>query len=217
MADNNANIYNTWPIAKPGLPFIAAALALAALFWLLTLDRFAAAFFLLALFITWFFRDPNRPTPPEGFGLSPADGKIIKVELVSHNPYTEGAALKISVFMNLFSVHVNRVPATGRLLRQIYHPGRFLNANLDKASEHNERNALIMETESGDKIAVVQIAGLIARRIVSWVGEGEHLVRGQRFGLIRFGSRLDLYLPPESRPLVTVGQQVFAGWSPLWR
>lgn len=217
MSDNHANINNTWPIAKPGLPFLVMALGLTVIFWLLALDRFVLVFLLVSLFVAWFFRDPKRPTPPEGFGLSPADGKIIKIELVPHNPYTEGSALKISIFMNLLSVHVNRSPVNGRLVKQIYHPGRFLNASFDKASEHNERNALIVETESGDKIVFVQIAGFIARRIVSWVGDGDHLIRGQRFGMIRFGSRVDLYLPPEVQPLVTVGQKVSAGWSPLWR
>lgn len=217
MSDQKSNINNSWPIAKPGLPFLLMSLGLTALFWLITLDRLALIFLILSMFIAWFFRDPRRPTPPEGFGLSPADGRIIKVELTPHNPYTEGAALKISIFMNLLSVHVNRSPVSGRLVKQIYHPGRFFNASLDKSSEHNERNALIVVTESGSQIVFVQIAGLLARRIVSWVGEGEQLARGQRFGMIRFGSRLDLYLPPESQPLVTVGQKVTAGWSPLWR
>ncbi len=211
-----ANIYNTLPVARPGLVFIIIAIVL----FLLTLAAgwfcLGHIFFLVALFVTWFFRDPERPTPPAGFGLAPADGRIIKIEDLGDNPHTHGPAKKVSIFMNVFNVHVNRAPVSGRLLSQVYSPGLFFNASLDKASEDNERNALVLETEHGP-VAMVQIAGLIARRIVSWVREGETLERGQRFGMIRFGSRVDLYLPPDSEVMVTVGQKVSAGWSPIWR
>ena len=210
------NINNSLPVARPGLIFILMAALLFLLCLLLDWDWGRNIFFVLTLFIAWFFRDPARPTPPAGFGLSPADGRVIIIEDVQDNPYTQAPAKKVSIFMNIFNVHVNRIPLDGRLLSQTYYPGKFLNASLDKASEHNERNALILETAEGP-VAVVQIAGLIARRIVSWVGEGESLNRGQRFGLIRFGSRLDLYLPPDSEIMVTVGQNVSAGWSPVWR
>ncbi|MDR1044733.1 MAG: phosphatidylserine decarboxylase family protein [Candidatus Adiutrix sp.] len=211
-----ANIDNRLPVARPGLIFII----ISALFFLLGLlldwDCFRNFFFVLTLFIIWFFRDPARPTPPPGFGLSPADGRVIVIEDVQYNPYTQAPAKKVSIFMNIFNVHVNRLPLDGRLLSQTYFPGKFLNASLDKASEHNERNALILETGEG-RVAVVQIAGFIARRIVSWVREGQSLERGRRFGLIRFGSRVDLYLPPDSEIMVGLGQQVLAGWSPVWR
>lgn len=118
--------------------------------------------------------------------------------------------------MNVFNVHVNRIPMDGVLLEQTYFPGKFLNASFDKASEDNERNALILQTEQG-KVAMVQIAGLIARRIVTWVKEGDELKRGQRCGMIRFGSRVDLYVPVESEVVVSVGQNVSAGLSPVWR
>ena len=210
------NIDNSLPVARPGLRFIVIALAL----WVICLaaDWEAAAlfFFLLNCFVIWFFRDPKRPTPPEGFGLSPADGRVIRIERVADNPYTQAPALKVSIFMNVFNVHVNRAPAAGRIVSQTYFPGAFVNASFDKASEHNERNALLLETPEG-RVAAVQIAGLIARRIVSWVGEGVELKRGQRFGMIRFGSRVDLYLPENSEIMVCVGQKVSAGWSPVWR
>ncbi len=213
--DPKTNIYNQLPVARPGIPFILIS---AALFLLcLALDWCWARnfFFLTTLFITWFFRDPARPTPPAGFGLSPADGRVIKVEDLADNPFTNAPARKVSIFMNIFNVHVNRVPVDGLIVAQNYFPGKFLNASFDKASLDNERNALVLETAEG-RVAVVQIAGLVARRIVSWVGEGERLERGQRFGLIRFGSRLDLYLPPDSKIMVTIGQKVSAGWSPVW-
>ncbi|MDR2386687.1 MAG: phosphatidylserine decarboxylase, partial [Deltaproteobacteria bacterium] len=132
-------------------------------------------------------------------------------------PITGRRTIKVSVFMNLFSVHVNRLPVSGSLLTQKYNGGKFLNASFDKASEHNERNALLIEAKDGSQITVVQIAGLIARRIVSWVNVGQELTRGERFGMIRFGSRVDLYLPEDSEIMVTLGQKVLAGWSPIWR
>jgi phosphatidylserine decarboxylase len=130
---------------------------------------------------------------------------------------TGAESIKVSIFMNLFSVHVNRIPISGKLLSQEYYQGKFLNASFDKASLQNERNALLIEDSDGSKITVVQIAGLIARRIVTWVNIGQDLARGQRFGMIRFGSRLDLYLPKNSEIMVTLGQKVSAGWSPIWR
>ena len=210
------NIDNTLPVARPGLVFIAASAVIFIICVLAGWTCLATIFFLLTCFITWFFRDPERPTPPEGFGLSPADGRVIKIETVEENPYTVGPAKKVSIFMNVFNVHVNRIPADGRLTAQTYFPGAFLNASFDKASENNERNALVLETAEGP-VAMVQIAGLIARRIVSWVAEGEELKRGQRFGMIRFGSRVDLYLPADSEIMVAIGQKVSAGWSPVWR
>lgn len=214
--DPALNIHNTLPVARPGLPFIcglAAALLAGVLFHWFAL---AAVLALALAFTVWFFRDPARPTPPGEFGLSPADGRVIKVEDVADNPFTGGPAKKVSIFMSVFNVHVNRAPISGRLLSQTYRPGAFFNASFDKASDQNERNALVIGTEAGP-VAVVQIAGLVARRIVSWAREGDGLERGGRFGMIRFGSRVDLYLPPASEIMVAVGQRVSAGWSPIWR
>jgi phosphatidylserine decarboxylase len=212
------NINNTLFIARPGLPFVLGALALFLIFGLIGWSVPRNVFLAAALFAAWFFRDPERPAPPEGFGLSPADGKVIRIEKGASCPLTSEERIKVSVFMDVFSVHVNRVPFKARLLRQEYRKGSFVNASFDKASLENERNYLLLEDEeSGRRVTVAQIAGLIARRIVTWVEPGQVLERGQRFGLIRFGSRLDLYLPPDSQILVTLGQKVSAGWSPLWR
>lgn len=214
--DPELNIHNHLPVARPGIIFILISAALFLVALAADLNYLRNIFFLITIFIVWFFRDLERPTPPGDFGLSPADGRVIKIEDLADNPFTNGPAKKVSIFMNVFNVHVNRIPVKGRLLSQVYFPGAFVNASLDKASEHNERNALILETEEGP-VAMVQIAGLIARRIVTWVGEGQELERGQRFGLIRFGSRVDLYLPPDSEIMVALGQKVSAGWSPIWQ
>jgi len=210
------NIHNTLPVARPGLIFILAPAVLGLLTLALGWCIPPTILFLAAAFSFWFFRDPERPTPPPGFGLAPADGRVIRVESLPDNPYIPGPAMKVSIFMSPFNVHVNRVPSSGRLVSQTYFPGSFLNASLDKASDMNERNALVIETLEGT-VAMVQIAGLIARRIVTWVKDGDKLERGQRFGLIRFGSRVDLYLPPDSEIMVVPGQKVSAGWSPVWR
>jgi phosphatidylserine decarboxylase len=210
------NIHNNLPVARPGLIFILIPAVLGLLTLALDWCVPTIILFMAAAFSAWFFRDPERPTPPPGFGLAPADGRILKVETLTANPHFPGPATRVSIFMNVFNVHVNRIPLSGRLVSQSYFPGAFLNASLDKASVLNERNSLVLETEEGP-IAVVQIAGLIARRIVTWIREGENLERGQRFGLIRFGSRVDLYLPSDSEIMVTPGQKVSAGWSPIWR
>jgi phosphatidylserine decarboxylase len=149
--------------------------------------------------------------------VSPADGTIIRLDKSAKDPITGQSSIKISIFMSIFSVHVNRVPVAGTLVSQDYHEGSFLNASFDKASSENERNVLIIEDESKRRIAVVQIAGLIARRILSWVKPGDELTRGQRFGMIRFGSRVDIFIPTDSILMVSLGQPVKAGLSPLWR
>jgi len=172
----------------------------------------AGFFSLLTFFVLYFFRDPERAIPPgEKAVLSPADGKIIKFEPCVEERFLKGPAIKISVFMSLFSVHVNRIPLTGRIVDSSYFPGKFFSANLDKASSANEQNALLIETADGVRMLIVQIAGLIARRIVCWVRKGDWVVRGQRFGLIRFGSRLDIYLPQNTRLLAQPGQKAFGG------
>ena len=210
------NLNNQLPVARPGLQFIFISGVIFLICLLLQWFCLSTIFFLLTSFIIWFFRDPERPAPPEGFGLAPADGRIIKIEEAT-NPHTNAPSKKVSIFMNVFNVHVNRVPVSGKLVNQTYFPGAFVNASFDKASEHNERNCITIETEDGQQVTMVQIAGLIARRIVSWVEEGDVLQRNQRFGMIRFGSRVDLYLPLDSEVMVTIGQKVSAGWSPIWR
>jgi phosphatidylserine decarboxylase len=173
---------------------------------------------LIALIVTFcicgFFRDPDRVIPnKEGAVVSPADGKVIWVGKVDNGRFFAGRSTKISIFMSVFNVHVNRIPFDGQIKKVDYHPGKFFSANLDKASEKNEHNALFIETRDGSDICVVQVAGLIARRIVCKVQPGEEVRRGQRFGIICFGSRLDVYLPDNAHIEVAVGDKVKAGSS----
>lgn len=196
-------------IAREGWPFIAIAVvaAIVAPIWLPWL---ALPLWLIALFVLQFFRDPPRvATEESGVVLSPADGRIVAVE-EAHDPYGDRPALKISVFMNVFNVHSNRAPVDGEVLRIEYFPGSFLNAALDKASLENERNALVLRTDAGQLVTAVQVAGLVARRILCYVKPGERVYAGQRYGFIRFGSRVDVYLPPGSRPRVALGDKVQA-------
>ncbi len=168
---------------------------------------------LLGIFVGSFFRNPDRYPPfREGTVVSPADGRILSVTQVD-GPELSGIAecTKVSIFMSVFNVHVNRAPVAGRVLEIHYKPGKFFSANLDKAAEENERNLVVMEDEQGRRIAFVQIAGLIARRIVCFVGPEDTLEKGERFGLIRFGSRVDLYLPTSTEIDVSVGQHVKGG------
>ncbi|WEF24282.1 phosphatidylserine decarboxylase [Paracoccus sp. S3-43] len=169
----------------------------------------------LTVWCYYFFRDPRRAVPQgEGLIVSPADGVVSLIE-PAVPPAELGmepvALMRVSVFMSVFNCHVNRAPAAGRVLSVAYRPGKFFNASLDKASAHNERNGLCLELADGRRLAVVQIAGLVARRILCWTREGQSLRTGERFGLIRFGSRLDVYLPPGVSPLVAVGQTMIAG------
>jgi phosphatidylserine decarboxylase len=197
-------------IAREGWPFIAAALAAAAVVYWLAGAWWALPLWLIALFMVQFFRDPPRLVPSDpGVVLSPADGRIVVVERVQ-DPYLKREALKVSVFMNVFNVHSNRSPVDGEVRECWYHPGRFFNADLAKASLENERNALWIRTPDGADITCVQVAGLIARRILCYVRPGQHMARGERFGFIRFGSRVDLYLPPDAVPRARVGDRVYA-------
>lgn len=165
---------------------------------------------LISLFVLQFFRDPARTVPdvPNGV-VSPADGRIVVIEK-TQDVYGQREALKISVFMNIFNVHSNRFPVDGEVESVHYFPGKFVNADLDKASLENERNAVIIRMENGQMVTCVQVAGLVARRILCYVKRGDRLQRGQRFGFIRFGSRVDVYLPLSARPRVTVGDKVYA-------
>jgi phosphatidylserine decarboxylase len=196
-------------IAREGWPFVALAFVVAVglsfVWWPPALLAWIVAFFVLQ-----FFRDPPRDVPAQTNAiLSPADGKVVLVGK-GRDPYLDRDALKISVFMNVFNVHSNRSPVDGVIKNQWYHPGSFVNAALDKASLENERNALHIVTASGTDVTCVQIAGLVARRILCYVHTGDRLTRGQRYGFIRFGSRVDVYLPPGSTPKIAVGDVVHA-------
>ncbi|MBF0258073.1 MAG: phosphatidylserine decarboxylase family protein [Desulfamplus sp.] len=203
---------SVFPIAIPGLKFIFSAAFLTGLFFLMGWTILGCFAVFITIFVCWFFRDPERIVPDQSNGIiSPADGKIIVVEEKTTNEFTHEHCIKISIFMNVFNVHVNRIPFKGVVEKVIYVPGRFINASFDKASEHNERNALVIRTDSGLLYGVVQIAGLIARRIVCKVKQGDSLERGIRYGMICFGSRLDLYLPSNCKVTVGIGQKVHAG------
>lgn len=169
----------------------------------------------LTAWIAYFFRDPARVTPVrDGLVVSAADGRISSIDKVRPPPELglgPEERVRVSTFLSVFDVHINRSPVTGRIVRSVYIPGAFLNAALDKASEENERRALVIETPGGAEIGVVQIAGLVARRIVTFSREGEALAAGQRFGLIRFGSRVDVFLPPGRNAIVSVGQRAVGG------
>ena len=200
------------PIAIEGLPFAIPLLVLSILLWYFGV-RYPACFFtLLTIFVLWFFRNPERVAPQDlSAVISPADGKIIVAEEVNEDRYLKEKALKISVFMNVFNVHVNRVPYSGKVQDVIYNKGKFISANMDKASMDNEQNAVILDIGSGKKIMFVQIAGLIARRIVCYLKPGDTVEKGKRMGLIRFGSRVDVYLPAGSTLNVRIGDKVVAG------
>ena len=197
-------------IAREGWPFLAGAVVVSVILTGLGFGILAFLAWLLTLFILQFFRDPARVIPTDAnVVLSPADGKVVKVE-TTRDPFLDRNALKISVFMNVFNVHSNRSPVDGTVVNRWYHAGSFLNAALDKASLENERNALHLRTASGQDVTCVQIAGLIARRILCYVEPGAALKRGERYGFIRFGSRVDIYLDPAARPRVAVGDVVAA-------
>jgi phosphatidylserine decarboxylase len=201
-----------FPVAKEGMIFILPLGVLSLILWIFRLPLLAGFCTFLTLFVIYFFRDPERSVPPgDKAVLSPADGKVIQVQPCVEERFLQGPAIKISVFMSLFNVHVNRHPLSGRIADCAYSPGKFLRADLDRASAANEQNTLLVETAEGVRLMVVQIAGLIARRIVCWVKKGDSVVRGQRFGLIRFGSRLDIYLPRDTQLQVRVGQKALAG------
>ena len=206
------------PIAMPGVKYVVAAILVTGMFFYFGLPTTGVLALLITLFVTWFFRDPERRVP-EGKDLlvSPADGKVIIVEPMARCEYLDEPCQKVSIFMNVFNVHVNRIPFSGIIEKVQYHPGKFVNASFDKASIHNERNALIIKTEDGRRYACVQIAGLIARRIVNCVQAHEQVHKGDRYGMIQFGSRLDLYLPQDFEVLVGIGDKTSAGSTVIGR
>jgi len=203
-----------WPIAKEGFPFLIPAFLLTLFFMGMSWMLLTVLGMLLTLFIAYFFRNPRRNIPNEAHTiLSPADGKVIHVGECMEDRFLKENALKVSIFMSLFDVHINRSPASGKVIERVHHPGRFLVASREKASLLNEQNALTLETEDRFKILFIQIAGYVARRIVCYPKPGDLLKKGQIFGLIRFGSRVDLYLPVDVEPAVQVGQHVKGGES----
>lgn len=203
-------------IAREGWPFLAVSIVIAAIVHYYVGKWQAFPIWIWCLFVLQFFRDPPRtPASSEAKAvLSPADGRIVVVEQGT-DPFRNVPALKISVFMNVFNAHSQRSPFNGTVEEVRYFPGAFVNAALPKASTENERNAVLMKLDSGEAVTVVQIAGLIARRILCYVKPGQHLSVGERYGFIRFGSRLDVYLPPNSQPAVALGDKVYAGQTVL--
>lgn len=205
-------------IAAPGYPFIGGGLGLTLLglllgsSWLAGLGAAAAGFF------AYFFRDLERPIPAGAEVIvSPADGRVVVADRVEESQFLKGPARRLGIFMNVFDVHVNRAPVTGRVAAINYKPGGFQAAFRPTAAGQNEQQATLLEAENGCRVLVVQIAGVLARRIVSFVQPGAHLAKGERFGMICFGSRVDLYLPPECDLLVKVGEHLKAGSSIVGR
>lgn len=215
------NVQWRWPSVHPdGRKFVVVAAAIALLFWWVIdwdwLGWIAAG---LTLWTAAFFRDPIRTTPlGEGLVVAPADGLVTMIttmppprELIGEGGLADEPLVRVSIFMSVFDVHINRTPIAGTITRIVYIAGKFLNADLDKASEENERQHLLVEGEDGTKVAFTQIAGLVARRIVPWVKAGDRVAPGQRVGLIRFGSRVDVYLPAGTSSQVLLGQRTIAG------
>ncbi len=212
MADRAKGI----PVAKEGIPFIAIGGLLTLGAWMMGGVWSTCFLGSCTLFTTWFFRNPARTIPQgENVIVSPGDGTVVAVESEFEHRYLKEQSVRISIFLNVFNVHINRMPIGGRVENAVYQPGKFMVANHPEASCSNEQNALMLRRSDGVKILCVQIAGLIARRIVSWVVPGEQVAKGDRFGLIRFGSRMDVYLPQSSTIQVKVGSKVKGGSSIL--
>lgn len=210
MADQAKGI----PVAKEGIPFIAIGGLLTLGVWAMGGVWSTCLLGSFTLFTTWFFRNPARTIPPgENMVVSPGDGTVVAVEQEFEHRYLKEQSIRISIFLNVFDVHINRMPVSGSVEDIVYQPGKFMMANLPEASIGNEQNALMLRRPDGVKVLCVQIAGLIARRIVSWVVPGEQVEKGERFGLIRFGSRMDVYLPQSSTIRVQVGSKVKGGSS----
>ncbi|HAY47177.1 MAG TPA: phosphatidylserine decarboxylase family protein [Gammaproteobacteria bacterium] len=200
-------------IAREGWPFLAISVLVSSLASIYAPVWVALVFWVLSVFVLQFFRDPVRSIPQgEGLIVAPADGRVIWTG-ITHDPFLDRNAIKVSIFMNVFNVHSNRSPVDGVVANIWYRAGSFLNADLDKASEQNERNALHLQTASGEDITCVQVAGLIARRILCYVQKRDSVESGQRFGFIRFGSRVDVYLPTTAKIEVELGNKTVGGES----
>jgi len=205
-----------FPVAKAGLPLIAGAAFATLILSLLGMSVPAVAGLAATFCICAFFRDPDRVTPKRpGAVVSPADGKVVFAGVADGGEFVQGECRRVSIFMSVFNVHVNRIPAEGRVVRVSYRPGQFVAADRSDASHRNEHNAVYVETDYGKKLCFVQVAGLIARRIICHVQADDRVRRGQRFGMICFGSRLDVYLPSDISLTVSVGDKVRAGVSIL--
>lgn len=205
-------------IAREGFPFLAVAICFACLFFIAGYAIWSVLSLMIASFIAFFFRNPERKIPKgDGLILAPADGRVISVADGARAPYSGRESKRISIFMSVFDVHVNRFPVGGTVEDVVYHAGRFFVASLDKASESNERNVLLIRDRAGREFVIVQIAGLIARRIVCYFKKGDRAGIGERLGLIRFGSRVDLYVPPGAAVSVKQGDKVKAGESIVGR
>lgn len=201
---------------KEGVPFLLIALVASAAFWLGGVWPLSFLFLAGAFFVAWFFRNPERLAPVGSHLVcSPADGTVISVGPAKENEFLKEEMQKISIFMSIFDVHVNRVPIDATVKNMKHHRGRFMVASEDRASEENERNCILLETVNGTKLVLVQVAGLVARRIVCYPAIGSFLLKGQRLGLIRFGSRCDMYFPKNAQILVKVGDKVLGGESLL--
>lgn len=202
------------PIHRDGHKFLGVGLALVMLFFIVW-PPLGWICVILTAWLAYFFRDPDRVTPlREGLIIAPSDGRVVSIDKVMPPPelgMQGNERVRISIFLSLFDMHINRAPVSGRITRSVYVPGSFLNALDNKSSDDNERRGLIIEMPTGSEIAVLQIAGMITRRIVTFAGEGDSIGVGQRFGLIRFGSRVDVYLPEGHAAMVSVGQRMVAG------
>jgi phosphatidylserine decarboxylase len=206
------------PIAQEGFPFILFCGFSTLICSVLGLQTAGIAGLLITAFVTWFFRDPSRVHPEDSDAVvCPADGKVIIVDEIFDDRFLQQQVIKISIFMNVFNVHVNRIPFSGTVQRVLLKAGKFYSADKEKAALHNEYCAMVIATSSGQQYGVVQVAGLIARRIICWTVKGDQVKTGQRYGLIRFGSRVDLYLPLDCKIEVTPGQKVRAGETILAR
>ena len=198
-------------IAREGYPFAAAAVLVALAVYFFAGGYWSIPFWLIAVFVLQFFREPTRDVPADdNLVVSPADGKVVAVgetiDPISGNPTT-----RIAIFLNVFSVHSNRIPVTGTIIRKEYRAGKFLNAAVDKSAEENERNSIVIRDSDSHEITCIQIAGLIARRILCYVDTGDQVQKGQKYGFIRFGSRVELFLPPEYQVNVSIGDSVRGG------
>lgn len=217
---NGSNLTSgrSYIVAREGWIFIFLFASIAAVFYLTGLWFVGLPFLFLSFFTVYFFRNPERIGPKDdNIVISPADGKIVEVSEVEKNPYTNLPAQKIGIFMSVFNVHVNRAPVSGTVKDVKYHPGKFLVASRDKASLDNERNAVMLDVGRSVPVVVVQIAGMVARRIVCYLRKGLSISQGERLGLIRFGSRVDVYLPMDSSVEVSIGDRVKAGLTIIGR
>lgn len=208
MTDRAAGI----PIVREGIPFVGSAGSLALLTGWFGWPALAGLFGGLALFTAWFFRNPSRTIPQQpGAVVAPGDGRVLAIDEEFEPRFLKEKSIRLSIFLNVFDVHVNRIPCEGVVEDVVYQPGQFMAANSPEATVRNEQNALMLRTASGAKVLCVQVAGLIARRIVCWISPGDCVQRGERFGLIRFGSRMDTFLPLGTVMRVAVGDRVKGG------